>query len=755
MRLKPHIVTVASTTTLRQVVDDYALAVSDKRQRRALANAVSSARCCNPEELLVYLNESEVKQVCEAAGIDPRGRKNALIARLLKAPSPKASLTQKPSRNIQPKTTNHANMRKPMSYTMPIQEKLQLAAPAGGTTNVENYRFEPIKAYPMLDWRGKRPFNSTQYYPAQLKEVHGEEVDGWRNKIFWGDNLQVMSHLLKEFRGMVDLVYIDPPFDSKADYRKQVSLRGNKTRGDKTAFEEKQYGDIWTNDEYLQFLHERLVLLRELLCPSGAIFLHCDWHKSHHIRCLLDEVFGQKNFCNEIARIKSNPKNSALTAFGNIHDTVLFYRKGGSDYAWTPLREAKDSEDLERIFEKVNAEGRRYTTVALHAPEESTGETGRPWRNISPPRGRHWAYVHSQLDEFDAQGKIEWSSFGNPRLIRYADEDEGNRVQDVWTMKDPQYVDYPTEKTESLLERVILACSKPGSLVFDCFMGSGTTQAVAMKLGRRFIGADINLGSIQATTRRLIGIADDLRQRGLEGETRFFTGFELYNVNHYDIFRNPVQAKELLIETLEVQKLEFSTVFDGEKDGRMVKIMPVNRIATRTDLSELIAGFDYKAWGRKQNEAANRPVEKITLICMGHEPDLAAQLELAAKPFKIDVKVVDILRDKADLEFKRDSQARLTIKKGELCIVKFFPMNLLQKLSLQKESVEDWKELVDSVLIDWNYDGAVLQPAVVDIPGKNEMVKGSYKVPSDAGTIRVKITDLLSESWEGSVSNGD
>ncbi len=140
---------------------------------------------------------------------------------------------------------------------------------------------------------------------------------------------------------------------------------------------------------------------------------------------------------------------------------------------------------------------------------------------------------------------------------------------------------------------------------------------------------------------------------------------------------------------------------------------------------------------------------------MGHEPDLAAQLELAAKPFKINVEVVDILRDKADLEFKRDSQARLAIKKGKLVIEKFYPMNLLQKLSLQKESVDDWKELVESVLIDWNYDGAVLQPAVVDISGKEDLVKGVYTVPEDAGTIRVKITDLLSESWEGSISNGD
>lgn len=275
-----------------------------------------------------------------------------------------------------------------------------------------------------------------------------------------------------------------------------------------------------------------------------------------------------------------------------------------------------------------------------------------------------------------------------------------------------------------------------------------------MRLGRRFIGADVNLGAIQTTTKRLMKASIELGQNLPDPDLKVYAGFEIFNVNQYDIFRNPVQAKELLLEALEVQKLEMSTVFDGEKDGRMVKIMPVNRISTRADLNELIAGFDYKAWERRQGENPNRPVEKLTLVCMGHEPNLRAELELAARPYKIDVQVVDILRDKANLEFKRDSEAKVVIKGGELVVDRFYPMNLLQKLSMQKESVEDWRELVESILIDWNYDGAVLQPAVVDIPGKADMVAGRYKVPADAGTIRVKITDLLSESWEGSVTNG-
>ncbi|KOF53387.1 site-specific DNA-methyltransferase (adenine-specific)/adenine-specific DNA-methyltransferase [Sulfuritortus calidifontis] len=595
-----------------------------------------------------------------------------------------------------------------MSKNTPAQESLQLATPDGGTTHVEKYEFEPIKGYPMLNWRGKRPFTSTQYYPAQLKEIHGEEVDGWRNKIFWGDNLQVMSHLLKQFRGKVDLVYIDPPFDSKADYKLKIKVKGQKYAGDSSAIEEKQYSDIWTNDEFLQFIYERLALIRELLSEDGTIILHCDSTKGHHIRCILDELFGDKNFINEIIwsyrRWPSNSKN-----FQQMHDNLFWYAK---------------KKDSNRVFNKEYEEA-----------------------------------SESYMKRFGGKTQILDAESGT-RKITSEEDTKGMPMRDVWDISiiagvGAERTGYPTQKPEELLERIVRTCSNPGQLVFDCFMGSGTTQAVAMKLGRRFIGADINLGAIQTTTKRLIKVAEELRQKPLNPDTKYYTGFEVYNVNHYDIFRNPVQAKELLLEALEVQKLEFSTVFDGEKDGRMIKIMPVNRIATRADLNELIAGFDYKAWERKQNESPNRPVEKITLVCMGHEPDLAAQLELAAKPFKIDVEVVDILRDKANLEFKRDSEAKVVVKNGELVIERFYPMNLLQKLSLQKESVEDWKELVESVLIDWNYDGAVLQPAVVDIPGKNEMVKGRYKVPEDAGTIRVKITDLLSESWEGSVAHGD
>lgn len=647
-----------------------------------------------------------------------------------------------------------------MSKSDDKQESLALGAAAEPLTQVEKYEFGPIKGYPMLNWRGKRPFTSTQYYPAQLKEVHGEEVDGWRNKIYWGDNLQVMSHLLKQFRGEVDLVYIDPPYDSKADYKRRVRLKGQVAESALNSFEEKQYGDIWSNDEYLQFMYERLCLIRELLRATGSIYLHCDWHRSHHLRCLMDEVFGPETFRNEIIWKRRAGILAQSRQYGSSTDTILFYTKS-SEYVFSPpLVKEGQEEYVEERFNQQDKDGRRYRLSPLLSPSYSPTLVYDYKGVKSPPNG--WSVSMETMRRLEEEDRLVFPNKPGGRIQRkqFLDEWKGSPIQSLWVDIPPvnpvaaERLDYPTQKPERLLERIVQASCPEGGLVFDCFMGSGTAQSVAMKLGRRFIGADINLGSIQTTTRRLIKASHDLQPLSLKSDKKLYAGFEVYNVNHYDVFRNPVQAKELLVEALEIQKLEFNSVYDGEKDGRMYKVMPVNRIATRADLNELIAGFDYKSWERKQNESPNKPIEKITLVCMGHEPDLAAQLELAAKPFKIEVMVVDILRDKANLEFKRDSEAKIIIKKGELCIERFYPMNLLQKLSLQKEGAGDWREMVESVLIDWNYDGAVLQPSIVDIPPNDELVAGRYEVPADAGTIRVRITDLLSESWEGSVTNG-
>lgn len=609
-----------------------------------------------------------------------------------------------------------------------------------------------IKGFPELRWTGKRPYRSTQYYPAQLRESYGKEQSGWINKIFWGDNLQVMSHLLKEYRGKIDLIYIDPPFASDADYKRKIKVKNQAVVTDSLSFEEKQYGDIWNNDEYLQFMYERLLIMRELLSINGTIFVHCDWRVCSYMRLLLDEVFGKENFLNEIIWNYSGGR-IGHNFFGRKHDNIYWYAKkyGNQTFNYDAVRQEYAASTLAR----------------------------NKYRN---------------------NGSSE-------RVLDYKPNEEGKFPEDVWTISiiNPfakERLDYPTQKPERLIEDVIKAASNPGDLVFDCFMGSGTTQAVAMKLGRRFIGADINLGAIQTTTKRLLSVAEEVKPnhkpmtyemirpqlsmvaeepapylaaasaggdselsaedrkkvinffktKGLDTsaleEDVKYTGFEVYNVNNYDFFRNPVEARELLIAALEIQPFPQSDVWDGELDGRMVKIMPVNRIATKADLKEILANLPYKTYEKRKEENPNQPVEHITIVCMGHEPDLKGALEQELTDYKVDIQITDILRDKADLQLKRDSEAEIVREGGKLVIRAFFPLNLMQKLSLQKEYVEDWRQLVDSIMIDWNYDGVVMQPTVTDVPGKNEMVKGIYDIPEGCGTIKVKITDLLSESLE-------
>lgn len=580
---------------------------------------------------------------------------------------------------------------------------------------------KPIKGYPELHWTGKRPYKSTVYYPAQLKEVYGEAKNDWLNKIFWGDNLQVMSHLLKDYRGKIDLIYIDPPFDSKADYKKKIKLRGKTIENDQSTFEEKQYGDIWTNDDYLQFLYERIVLCRELLSDNGSLYLHCDYHKSHQIRMILDEVFGLgamispngQGFRAEIIWDKGFRGTESKNIYQRTHDTIFWYSKT-SEWIWNQQFEEYKDAKMSR-YNQVDEDGKRYALIKRVRTDGSV-YYGKCYFN-------------------EAGKKIEDVIF-----------------EPIMASTDRERTDYPTQKPESLIERLVKSSSNPGDIVFDCFMGSGTTQAVAMKLGRRFIGADINLGAIQTTTKRLINVANELNSQ-FESEDKY-TGFEVYNVNNYDLFRNPIEARDLILQALEVQPYETSNVYDGEKDGRMIKIMPVNRIATKADLQGIVSNLPYKQFERIKEENPGAVVLKLTLVCMGHESDLAAALKQELSQYKTDIDVVDILHDRSDLQFKRDSEAEIVVEDNELVIKNFYPLNLMQKLSLDKETVDEWRQLVESVMIDFNYDGAVMQPKTIDLPDKDKMVVGRYKIPSDAGIIRVKITDVLSESLEVEVQNG-
>ena len=328
------------------------------------------------------------------------------------------------------------------------------------------------------------------------------------NLLIKGDNLQALAFLLKEkkLKGKIDLVYIDPPFATNSVYtitKGRASTVSNSRNGNIA------YSDKLIGNDFIEFLRERLILLRELLSEQGSIYLHIDYKIGHYVKVLMDEVFGIENFRNDITRIKCNPKNFKRLGYGNIKDLILFYSKS-SRPIWNEPRKKYSDNDLKRLFPKVDNQGRRYTTVPIHAPGETVnGKSNQPFKGIMPPKGRHWRTDVETLKNLDKQGMIEWSSTGNPRKKFFADESKGKRVQDIWEFKDPQYPTYPTEKNSELLDLIVSTSSNPKNIILDCFCGSGTSLKSSHLLNRKWIGIDRSNHAIKATVSKLDLIKGD------------------------------------------------------------------------------------------------------------------------------------------------------------------------------------------------------------------------------------------------------
>jgi len=316
------------------------------------------------------------------------------------------------------------------------------------------------------------------------------------NTLFYGDNLGILAALLQDssVRGKVRLVYIDPPYATRSVFqsRKQADA----------------YNDLLAGADYLEFLRERLILLRELLASDGSIYVHLDENMAFQAKVLMDEVFGPSNFRNWLTRKKCNPKNYTRKTYGNVADYILFYTKT-DNYVWHRPVETWSDERAAQEYSYVEPRtGRRYKKVPVHAPGVRNGETGKPWRGKLPPPGKHWQYPPSTLDEMDARGEIYWSPTGNPRRKIYLDQSNGVPVQDIWMEfrdahnQNIRITGYPTEKNPAMLARIIAASSEPGDLVLDCFSGSGTTLEVAHRMGRRWIGVDNSPEAIRTTLAR-------------------------------------------------------------------------------------------------------------------------------------------------------------------------------------------------------------------------------------------------------------
>lgn len=383
-----------------------------------------------------------------------------------------------------------------------IKTELPLGEHVGFPSHIQG-RKKKLKGGCELAYTGKvgedKILKETKPVRLKLDKKHGNST---KNKLILGDNLAVLKTLYEDsaIRGKINLVYIDPPFGTGQEF-----IGYN---------EENHYSDRLINVDFLEFLRKRLIFLRELLSEDGSIYVHIDQKTGHYVKILLDEVFGEENFRNDITRIKCNPKNFERKAFGNIKDVIYFYSKskpnGNDPMKWMDYRLPLTQEEKEEQFPKIDKLGRRYATTPLHAKGKTrNGPTGKPWKGLKPPKGRHWRYPPSELSRLDEQGLIEWSFSGNPRKIIYAEENNGRKIQDVWDFRDPGYEKslYPTEKNEGLLKQIIMASSVEGDTVLDCFAGSGTTLAVAEKLKRNWIGIDSGKSAIMVIEKRLTEVS--------------------------------------------------------------------------------------------------------------------------------------------------------------------------------------------------------------------------------------------------------
>ena len=382
-------------------------------------------------------------------------------------------------------------------------------------------------------------------YEVEKIEAVGDNTDS--NMVFRGECITTCAYL-KEHGIQVDLVYIDPPFASGADYAKKIYLRRNPKVAEAIAqaeqeidseelraFEEKMYGDVWDKEKYLNWMYENLMAIKSVMSETASIYVHLDYHIGHYVKILLDEVFGEDNFRNEIIWKRTGAHNDA-GKYGIVHDNIFWYSKSSEYYFREIYIELTEEHKSTRFKYKEEETGRMFYPGPITAPGAGPS---RIFRGISllPPSGRHWSYSQENIDLLEKENKIYYSSTGTPYLKEYEDEyvAQGRRVQSIWDDVLPsktgnELVDYSTQKPELLLNRIIETSSNKQMLIADFFGGSGVTAAVANKLNRRFITCDIGLNSVQTMRDRL----------SADG-----AAFDVYEIKDgVQLYRNPVQTMD-------------------------------------------------------------------------------------------------------------------------------------------------------------------------------------------------------------------
>jgi DNA modification methylase len=450
--------------------------------------------------------------------------------------------------------------------------------------------------------RGERIAKEKQY---DLFDTSGRQIKGWTNKLIWGDNKLILSSLKNgpmrreiEKQGGLKLIYIDPPFDVGADFSMEVEIGDESFTKEPSVIEEIAYRDTWGKgaDSFIAMIYERLKLMHGLLADDGSIYVHCDYKVNSNIRLILDEVFGKNYFQNEIIWKRSNPHGHLDKKLANIHDTIFFYTKS-SEYNFNVQYTPSEQDYLDKFFNKDDGDGRKYRLVTLTASGQGDSRKFGD-KVIAPPTGCHWRWGQDRINDSLKKNLIYISKNNAVHYKYYIDEVKGTPLQSLWIDKgvsglqaaSREAVNYPTQKPESVIERIVLESSNEGDLVADFFCGSGTTLAVAEKLGRKWIGSDIGRFAVHTSRKRLIQVQGEMKKEG-----KNFRAFEILNLGRYErehyinvdvdireqekqqILENKEkQFIELILSAYSAQAVDSYNSFVGKKRDRLVAIGPVN-----------------------------------------------------------------------------------------------------------------------------------------------------------------------------------
>lgn len=546
---------------------------------------------------------------------------------------------------------------------MLFEEKREVELVWNGKTNEVTNIVLPFQIVEQVDEPRLEKDEQSGGAQYDIFDNRGRQQTGWTNKLIWGDNKLILSSLKNgplrkeiEDNGGIKLIYIDPPFDVGADFSMNIEI-GDPETGTSEQFtkepsilEEIAYRDTWGKgtDSFISMIYERLSLMRDLLADDGSIYVHCDYRVSSHIRLLLDEIFGKEKFINQIIWKRSSNTSSIGKIWKRAHDTILFYSKT-SNYIFNFQRKNLSDASL-KIYTQEDNKG-KYRLVPLLVSGKRSGVTGQPWRGVDPNKrgknGMHWVTTHKKLEHYDKEGLIVWPTKEDaaPNLKYYLDQNPGVVVSDFWEDINPvaanrlESFNYPTQKPESLLERVILATSKENDLISDFFCGSGTTLAVAEKLGRKWIGSDLGKFAIHTTRKRLIGVQRELKAKGQD-----FRAFEILNLGKYErqhyIGINPNLREEekqkqlaekeqkfieLILYAYRADKVEGFKTFHGKKGARLVSIGPINLPVTRLFVEEVML------------ECRSKQITKVDILAFEFEMGLAPNIQDKAKSKGIDL----------------------------------------------------------------------------------------------------------------------